>query len=382
MPADLDAQGCNLAQPRKIGLGRGRAGYTQLRALGQHGVAARIVETHVDAGGAFHAVAGDAEMLQRADDRIFDAEHVFLDEVAQALQIQQRIGDHLARAVVGDLPAAVGCDHGNVARVQQVVTFPGKALREMRGVLADPELVARAGIAAARECLHGLHRGFVVGTAQQAQVQRLRKLGGWGAQSTTFTSGCEVNAWYRSSSCSRLVAVTVTVTPRYLPLLLGRNSMVLGSKAGSKRSAIWVISCTRCSALMPMTLMGNCDGYSINESLRGSAPGAAAGAEEGVGASVIGESRLIAWRWRRLCAIVRGHVAAWGCRAAGHETPHTTNKLPAVRGWRCWPAATQPGCRRRFGHARNNPYRSAGVFTYNQRLCEKVLSGLRPSRTQ
>ena len=36
-------------------------------------------------------------------------------------------------------------------------------------------------------------------------------------QSTTFTIGCVDSVRYSSSSCSRLVAVTVSVKPRYLP---------------------------------------------------------------------------------------------------------------------------------------------------------------------
>jgi hypothetical protein len=44
--------------------------------------------------------------------------------------------------------------------------------------------------------------------------------------STTLTIGCVDSVRYSSSSCSRLVAVTVIVTPRYLPPLLGRVSTV------------------------------------------------------------------------------------------------------------------------------------------------------------
>ena len=43
------------------------------------------------------------------------------------------------------------------------------------------------------------------------------------AHSTTLTIGCVDSVRYSSSSCSRLVAVTVIVRPRYLPPLLGRS---------------------------------------------------------------------------------------------------------------------------------------------------------------
>src|SRR3990167_8949390 len=46
--------------------------------------------------------------------------------------------------------------------------------------------------------------------------------------------------------------------------------MVLASKVGSNWRASSVTACTKPSTLAPMTLMGNLDGYSINESLRGS----------------------------------------------------------------------------------------------------------------
>ena len=63
-------------------------------------------------------------------------------------------------------------------------------------------------------------------------------------QSTVRTSGWVVSVRYSSSSCSRLVAVTVMVTPRYLLPELGRSSTVDASKVGSNRSAIWVMAWT------------------------------------------------------------------------------------------------------------------------------------------
>ena len=60
-------------------------------------------------------VAGDAEMVQRADHGFFHAVDVFLDVVARALQVDERVGDHLPRPVEGDLPAAIGGDHRNLA---------------------------------------------------------------------------------------------------------------------------------------------------------------------------------------------------------------------------------------------------------------------------
>src|SRR6478752_3571014 len=60
------------------------------------------------------------------------------------------------------------------------------------------------------------------------------------------------------------------VTPRYLPPLLSRSCTVAASKVGSNCLATCVTAVTNPSTLAPITLMGNCDGYSIRDSLRAS----------------------------------------------------------------------------------------------------------------
>ena len=88
--------------------------------------------------------------------------------------------------------------------------------------------------------------------------------------------GCAVSARYSSSSCSRLVAVTVTVRPMYLAPLLGRISTVAGSKPGSKRNAISTTDSAKPDSLTPITLIGKALGYSISErSAGGPAEGSA-----------------------------------------------------------------------------------------------------------
>ena len=62
-------------------------------------------------------------MVQRADHGFFHAVDVFLDVVARALQVDERVGHHLPRPVEGDLPAAIGGDHRNFTRVQDVIFF-------------------------------------------------------------------------------------------------------------------------------------------------------------------------------------------------------------------------------------------------------------------
>ncbi len=101
--ADLDAQRAILPRPVKSGSALGRQ-----RAAAGAGAAGRgcgVVQPHVDAGCARHAVAGDADMRQRADHGFLDAVDVFLDVVAGALQVHQRVATTWPGAVVGDLAA-------------------------------------------------------------------------------------------------------------------------------------------------------------------------------------------------------------------------------------------------------------------------------------
>ena len=61
------------------------------------------------------------EMRQRPDDGFFKAVHVFLDKIACTAEINQRIGDHLSRAMVGDLPTTIRCHHRDIARCNHMM---------------------------------------------------------------------------------------------------------------------------------------------------------------------------------------------------------------------------------------------------------------------
>ena len=86
--------------------------------------------------------------------------------MASAPQVQQRVGHHLAGAVVGDLAAAVGAHHGDVAGAEHVFVAPGHALREHRRVLDQPEFVVGLGAARGGEGAHGCFGLGVVAPAQ------------------------------------------------------------------------------------------------------------------------------------------------------------------------------------------------------------------------
>ena len=77
--------------------------------------------------GAGNPVACDAEVRQRADHGLFDAVDVFLDEIARALQVDQRVGHHLTGAVEGDLPPRLVAMTG-ISPVQHMVAFACYAL--------------------------------------------------------------------------------------------------------------------------------------------------------------------------------------------------------------------------------------------------------------
>ncbi len=62
------------------------------------GVAERIGEPDIDPGLAAHAVAGDGVALERLQQRLLEPVDVFLDVDAEPAQVDQRIGDDLARA--------------------------------------------------------------------------------------------------------------------------------------------------------------------------------------------------------------------------------------------------------------------------------------------
>ena len=97
-----------------------------------------VIQPHVHARRARHAVAGDAEVRQRADHRLLQPVHVFLDEVAARLQVDQRIRYHLPRPVVSHLPAAIRGHHRDVARHQHMLGLARQAEREDWRMLANP----------------------------------------------------------------------------------------------------------------------------------------------------------------------------------------------------------------------------------------------------
>jgi len=129
-------------------------------------LAARVGQPHVDAGCTGHTVAGDLVRLQHLQHRALQPVDIFLDVDAQAPQVDQRVGHHLARAVVGDLTTAVGGHHRDATSVQQVLRLAGQALGVDRVVLNQPNFVRRGLGARLGEGAHRVHR-LGIGLAAQ-----------------------------------------------------------------------------------------------------------------------------------------------------------------------------------------------------------------------
>ena len=111
--ADLDAQGGDLAKAVE--------GVFALRHPA--GVRKRVGQPDVDAGRTRHTVAGYAHRSQRLQHRLFQPVDVLFHVVASPLQVHQRVGHHLAWAVVSHLPATVGGGHGNAPCSQNMFFF-------------------------------------------------------------------------------------------------------------------------------------------------------------------------------------------------------------------------------------------------------------------
>ena len=114
MAAHLDAERGNLSKASKVRV----FAAVFLRALCQHGVAVWVIKAHINARRARNAMACHAKVVECANDRFFDAVHIFFDVVARTLEVNQRLSHHLARAVERDLPTTIGSYNGNIARGQ------------------------------------------------------------------------------------------------------------------------------------------------------------------------------------------------------------------------------------------------------------------------
>ena len=112
------------------------------------------------------AFGRDAEAGAIGDDGALERGDEIAHAQAGAADVDEWIDDELAGTVIGDLPAAVDLDHGDVAGGEHVARVCIHAEREHRRMLEQPDLVGRIRIARVGDALHFAPGGLVVHAAQ------------------------------------------------------------------------------------------------------------------------------------------------------------------------------------------------------------------------
>ena len=123
---------------------------------------------HIDAGRVDAASGGDAACRKPFYHGTFDAPDELAHAEPRAREVEQQVGDELARAVIGHLSAAVDLQRRDAVVAQQVLAAPGESERVDRRMLGQPDFVLRAGVARVGERLHRTPRRDVVGASERA----------------------------------------------------------------------------------------------------------------------------------------------------------------------------------------------------------------------
>lgn len=123
---------------------------------------------YIDAGRARLATGLlQAQLAQRGQGRLFEHVDVLAHVQPGAAQVEQGVGEYLARAVIGDLAAAVAMHDRDEPGIEQVFGPPDLAQGIDRGMLAQPDFIGGAGTARGGERLHGVPDRSVVGRARK-----------------------------------------------------------------------------------------------------------------------------------------------------------------------------------------------------------------------
>lgn len=110
--AHADAHGGDLCGARVDALGM--VGVVEARAAGG------VEWIDPDAGGGGIAACVDAEVEAGFDDGAFEESDVVVDAQPEAFEVEDGIGDELARAVVGDVAAAVSFFEGDALGLEEI----------------------------------------------------------------------------------------------------------------------------------------------------------------------------------------------------------------------------------------------------------------------
>lgn len=78
-----------------------------------------VVGTNPDAGRGGVSLGVDAKVSGGLDDGLFEKAHVGVEAEVQAIEVEDGIADELARAVVGDIAAAVGFFEGDAVTCEE-----------------------------------------------------------------------------------------------------------------------------------------------------------------------------------------------------------------------------------------------------------------------
>src|SRR5215813_2840526 len=115
----------------------------------------------VDAGRAGPALAPYREQI---DDRLLEERHELPHLDAAPCEVDERVDDELAGAVISDVATAIGLDHGNAVSGLRVL----RALpqRVDRRVLEQPQLIRGIARPSRGEILHCCERRQIGGTAE------------------------------------------------------------------------------------------------------------------------------------------------------------------------------------------------------------------------
>ena len=92
-------------------------------------------------------------MAKRCNDGRFNGQNKMTHALVATPDVKQQVNDQLARSVIGDLSAAVGCDNGN-GGVQKRLLRAGISLCVDRVMLQYPELIHCFAGAGPGEFLH------------------------------------------------------------------------------------------------------------------------------------------------------------------------------------------------------------------------------------
>ena len=105
-------------------------------------------------------LAPDVEQRQRRDDPGLQRRDIGAHVLAAAVEVEHRIGDALAGAVIGELPAAPGLEHRKT-RIDQVLRFCRRAGGIKRRMLDQPDQFGGAPLGDVGDAR--LHEGDGVG---------------------------------------------------------------------------------------------------------------------------------------------------------------------------------------------------------------------------